>query len=362
MNHYCTSIDRGYLIQGLAFWHSLSAHDSNAVLWVLALDDLAADVLRETGDTSLHVIPLADVEAGDTALAAAKTNRMMIEYYFTLQPCWPRWLLLNRPEIDRLTALDADMAFFSSPGPVFKAMDAARASILITAHGFPPWLGHYERHGRFNAGFLSIRRDAAGLACLDDWRARCLDWCHDRIEGGKYSCQKYLDDWPVRFGAAVLVLAHSGVNLAPWNWAAHQWEIEPGDRTEIRIGGQPLVLFHYARFRPIFGTWWWQSGQLDYGVMPRRLRNAIYGPYWRALAAARTELNLRHPGLDFRRPTTRLGRNFARGLLLRSVFGSDWLRVGEVFYSGRFGLGRFSGRCLAWLRRTLRRNRPETTV
>ena len=360
MNHYCTFFDRGYLIQGLALWRTLGAHDADAVLWVLALDEDTAAALRETGGTWLRVVPLAELEAGDAELAVAKANRTRVEYYFTLQACWPRWLLAKHPEIDRVTGIDADMAFFSSPAPVFAAMDAARASVLVTAHRFPAWLRHYEQHGKFNVGFMSFRRDAAGLTCLDVWRARCLAWCYDRVEDGKYAGQRYLDDWPVRLGSAVLVLPHPGVNLAPWNWAAQRTEIGPDGA--VRVDGQPLVVFHFARFRPIAGNWWWQSGQLDYGVMPGRLRNAVYGPYWRALLAARNELRTRRPGFDFQRSSARLGRNFARGLLLRTVFGSDWLRVGGSFFSGRLGLGRFSGRCLAWLRRTFRRGRPDATA
>ncbi|MEO6876182.1 MAG: hypothetical protein ABI222_15300, partial [Opitutaceae bacterium] len=293
MNHYCTSIDGGYLIQGLALWRSLATQDPAATLWVLALDDFAAKELREQGEARLRVVELAEVEEGDEELIAAKANRTRIEYYFTLQPCWPRWLLRRRPEIDRLTAVDADTAFFSDPAPLFAAMDAAQASALLTRHNFPAWLRHYERHGKFNAGFFTVRQDAAGMACLDDWRARTLAWCHDRLEDGKYGCQKYLDDWPVQFGATVLELAHPGVNLAPWNWAAHAWMTESSPSGRVHVDGQPVVLFHFAGFKPIFGTWWWQSGQLDYGVMPGRLRRAVYGPYWQMLAAARAELRAR---------------------------------------------------------------------
>jgi hypothetical protein len=348
MNHYCTYFDRGFLIQGLALWRSLAAHDADAVLWVLALDDFTADLLRETGGTWLRVVPLAELEAGDAELAAAKAARTRVEYFFTLSPCWPRWLLARRPEIERVTYVDADMAFFASPAGIFAAMDAANASVLITAHRFPAWLRHYERHGKFNVGILSFRNDPAGRGCLDDWRARCLAWCHDRLEDGKYADQGYLDAWPERLGPALLVLPDAGVNLAPWNWAAGACDV--ADDGMVRVDGAPLVLFHFARFRPLAGTWWWQSGQLDYGVMPRRLRRAIYGPYWRALAAARAELAARRAGFDFPRRGARLGRDFWRGLALRAIWGSDWLRMGDRFYAGRLGLGRWSGRALAKLR------------
>lgn len=356
MNHYCTYFDRGFLIQGLALWRSLAALDPDAVLWVLALDDFTAEVLRETGGTWLRVVSLAELEAGDPELAAAKANRARVEYFFTLSPCWPRWLLATQSEIARLTYLDADLFFFATPESIFAAMDRANASVLITAHRFPAWLAHYERHGKFNVGLQIFRNNKAGLGCLNDWRDRCLAWCYDRLEDGKYADQGYLDAWPERWGKALLVLPDAGVNLAPWNWIGYRCEIAnqvisgDGDQTRVMVEGAPLVMFHFARFRPLKGTWWWQSGQLDYGVMPLGLRNAIYGPYWRALAAARAEIAAVRPGFDFPRRGARLGRTFWRGFSPRAIFGSDWLRIGDRFFSGRLGLGRWSGQFLTKLR------------
>ncbi len=358
MNHYCTYFDRGFLIQGLAMWRSLAGQDRDSVLWVLALDEFTAEVLREGGGTWLRLVRLEEVEAGDEELKAAKENRTKAEYYFTLSPCWPRWLLKKRPEIERVTYLDADLFFFGDPGVIFDAMDEAGASVLVTRHRFPSWLKHYEKHGVFNVGVLSFRRDEVGLRCLDEWRKECLAWCYDRLEEGRYADQKYLDAWPETLGGALLVLEDAEVNAAPWNWVGVKWEVGEERRgggsappAEVHVEGKPLVVFHFARFRPICGTWWWQSGQLDYGVMPWRLRNALYGAYWRALDAARQEIAARRPGFGFPDRAARFDRSFWRGLPLRVVFGSDWLRVGNKFVSGRWGLGRWSGRVLGVLRR-----------
>ncbi|MBL9214665.1 MAG: hypothetical protein JNG83_04235 [Opitutaceae bacterium] len=345
MNHYCTYFDQGFLPQGLALWRSLAAHDPAAVLWVLALDEDTAAALRALGDPALRAVPLAELEAADPALSAAKEDRARVEYYFTLSPCWPRHLLRSRPEIAALVYLDADLLFFADPAPIWEEL--GRGSVLLCAHGFPPFLAHYERHGIYNVGVLGWRRDAAGTACLDWWRERCLEWCRDELEPGRYADQKYLEQWP-RLFPGVVVCAHPGVNLAPWNWLARDVRVGPRG---VTAAGAPLVVFHFARFRALGGDWWWQSGQLDYGVMPWRLRNALYGAAWTALRAARTELRRAVPGWQPRARSARLGREFWRTLPLRLVFGSDWLRIGGVFISGRLGLGRYSGRGLAWLRR-----------
>ncbi len=340
MNHYCTYFDHGFLPQGVALARSLAAHDPAAVLWVLALDDETAHALRELKLSTLRIVPLAELEAAIPALAAVKPTRTRVEYYFTLSPCWPQHLLQTRPEIDRLVYLDADLFFFSSPQPIWDELD--QGSVLLCAHRFPDHLKHYEQHGRYNVGVLGWRRDRDGLACLDWWRERCLEWCFDRLEPDRYADQKYLEAWAQRFGGVVECL-HPGVNLAPWNWMNHRFDYPSG---AVWVDGQPLVVFHFARFRAILGDWWWQSGQLDYGVMPVALRNALYGAYWRALRAAATDLRLGAPGRG-----VRFDRAFWRALPMRLVFGSDWLRVGDRFVSGRFGLGRYSGRWLATLRR-----------
>jgi hypothetical protein len=343
MNHYCTYFDSGFAIQGLALWRSLAAHDREAVLWVLALDDKLVDASLRLNEPRLRVVPLTELEAGDTALAAAKATRSRVEYFFTLSPCWPRWLLATQPEIARLAYLDADLFFFADPTRIFAALDAAGASVLMTAHRFAPWLKHYEQHGRYNVGVEVFRNDEAGR-----------DWCFDRLEGERYADQKYLDAWPRRFGSTVFELPHPGVNLAPWNWASHRVGVTADHR--VTVDEQPLIVFHFARFRPIVGTWWWHSGHLDYGVMPWRVRQTIYGPYWRALDQARATWSAAGVALDFPHRPPRFGRSFWRGLPLRLLFGSDWLRVGGYFVSGRLGLGRWSGRFLAALRARFRIN------
>ena len=354
MNHYCTYFDRGFLVQGVALWRSVARHDPDAALWVLALDDETADALRALGDTFLRLVPLAELEAADPELLAMRSQRSWPEYLFTLSPCWPRWILATQRYICRVTYLDADLACFSRPTGMFAAMEAASASVMVTAHRFPPWLKHYERHGTFNVGVLSFANDETARQILDEWRASCLEWCHDRVDGQRYADQGYLNAWPERLGKRLLILDDPGVNAAPWNWAGSTYHIPHSKGAPLEVDGRPLVFFHFARFRPRAGTWLWESGQLDYGIMPQRLRTALYGEYWWLLVAAQAELRSVRPSGDFELRTARLGRSAWRSLPLRLVFGGTWIRLGGHFLNLRGGIGRYSGRLLACLRGWLR--------
>lgn len=333
----------------MALAASLQTHDPGSVLWVLALDEFTTDFLRDLNDSQIKVVALPELEAADEGLKAAKSSRTTVEYFFTLSPCWPRYLLHTYPALDSIIYLDADMYWFASPAEMLA--EWSHASILITEHRHPAHLEHHQRYGRFNVGLLGFRNDDVALACLDWWRDRCLEWCHDRLENGRYADQKYLDEWPSRYGSTVQVVDRPGINLAPWNWSQYHYEKREG---HYFVEGRPVELFHFARFRPTRGTWWFQSGHLEYGVMTWQLRQYFYGNYWRALCQALARVRELRPNFDLKPRSSRGWHQFWHAIVPRLLFGSDWLRIGPFFISGRFGLGRYSGQLLSWTRSHLR--------
>ncbi|MBS0664176.1 MAG: hypothetical protein JSR48_13000 [Verrucomicrobia bacterium] len=341
MNHYCTYFDRGYLAQGLAMWGSLVRHDPAAVLWVLALDGETAAVLRAQPETGLRVLELAELVAVDPDLAAVQAVRPRSEFIFTLTPCLVRHLLRTHPAMGSLAYVDADLFFFSDPAPCWRAL--AAGSVLVVAHRYPPWHDDGEKYGHYNVGLLIFRDDENGRACVEWWRSRCLESCALSGDGTHYGDQKYLDEWPRRF-AGVVECRHPGVNVAPWNWARHHFSLLPDGG--VRVDGEPLVVFHFAQFRRVRGQWY-DSGQLEYGIMPLRLRSRIYGAYAAALPAAF--------------PLPARGWRAALGAwhlaALRLAWGQFWWRCGPWWLAGRCGLGQFSGRAMAIYRR-FQRGRP----
>lgn len=348
MNAYCTYFDRGYLAPGLAMWRSLAAHDAAAVLWVLALDDETAAVLRAVGGERLRVLLLAELLEADPELAAVQTGRTRSEFIFALTPCLVRHLIATNTKIQRLAYLDADLFFFSDPAPIWRELGGS--SVLITPHRYPPWHDDAALYGRYNVGVVAFRRNEAGLACIAWWRQQCLASTSLAADGTRYGDQKYLDEWPRRFAGAV-ESKRAGVNAAPWNWAGLQWNL--GD-DGVRVGGEPLIVFHFAQFKRISAAWF-DSGQLEYGIMPLRLRSRLFGEYWAALVAAETEVRGMRPEFRIARRGWRASLGAWRLALLRVACGQFWLRLGPWWIAGRLGLGRWSGHAMAKYRRRQRR-------
>ncbi len=278
MRYYCTYFDHNYLLRALALYRSLKAHGEPFTLWALCFDAPSYDALCRLALPDLRPIALDDFEREDAPLRAAKTTRSKVEYYFTCTPSLPLSILNQFPQVDLITYLDADLFFFASPEPLFGEM--GEASVTIIEHRFPPSQPEMLAAGIYNVEWLTFRNDERGRACLTWWRERCLEWCYDRMEDGRFADQKYLDDWPTRF-PGVAVLQHPGAGLAPWNWMNFRIRARGGN---ITVNEQPLLFFHYHGLK-IFRSWLYDpvaEGRV-YGEMPLRLRWRLYPPYVRAL-------------------------------------------------------------------------------
>ena len=266
--YFCTHVNRGYLAKGLALHESLTRCCPDARLFLLCLDEESHRVLSRLGRERLELVRHADF--ADETMLAARRNRSEREYCYTCSASFPNWLLRNRAEIDVLAFVDADACFFSDPEPLFDEL--GDGSIGVTEHRFPEMWKHHEDCGIYNSGWACFRRDANGLACAQWWHERCVEWCHDRIEGERYSDQKYLEQWPRRF-EGVVVHRHKGANVAPWNVPVYR--IHKGEG-RVMVDDEPLVFYHFCGLRKPAPGFYNSSVSTP---MSKALRRDVYGPY-----------------------------------------------------------------------------------
>jgi hypothetical protein len=272
MTHeYCTLFDSNYLVKAVAMHRTLLRHAPDAHLTAFVFDDDAKRILDALALPRLTVATLAQLEEFDAGLLAVKGDRTPTEYCWTSTPVLPLYLFAQRPEVDEVTYLDADLGFFADPQLLFDEM--GDASVCITPHRYSPEYAYQEVNGIFCVQWLTFRRDERGMAALQWWHDRCIEWCYYRLEDGKLGDQKYLDDWPERF-AGVHVLEHKGGGLAPWNIT--RYEIAGGEG-RVFVDDDPLVFFHYHRLQlRRRGEHAWEPPGYPISEHDRKL---VYDPY-----------------------------------------------------------------------------------
>lgn len=266
---------------------SLKAHGVKFRLWVLCLTEECKSILDAIDSQDIKSYSLHAIEKDRPELQNAKGNRSIPEYYFTLSPFWPNWLLSNHPEISSITYLDADLEFLSSPQCLFD--EVGDSSIGIIEHRFHPTFDISRYSGRFNVGWVYFRRDRFSSRCLAQWQAQCLEWCKDHPEEGKFADQKYLDSWPDDF-RVTHIFSHPGANLAPWNLNTHEIK----RRGKLLLSDDlPVVFYHFHMIKALDASH--LSTSLEIYRVPIEVRkkiiNWLYLPHILRLLEKQTELD-----------------------------------------------------------------------
>jgi glycosyltransferase involved in cell wall biosynthesis len=281
---YCTYFDHNYLAQGLALLESLEIHGGNFELWVLAHSPACESCLKKIHHPCLKVLPVSELLQLNPALEQVRKARSVAEFYFSASPAWLRHVLERVPRGAAVTKIDADCFLFGSPTEI--QAGKRTASIVITPH-------HHTRkknacYGIYNVGWVSIRNDNVGMACVRKWEQQCLEWCFDKPDGKRYADQKYLDDWADRY-PDVFISDLPGANLAYWNVNEFQLRWNQG---KVWVNDSPLIFYHFSGLKKI------RNGVYDpqwdqYGVRPNDvLRNHIYRPYLTALRRQERRLGI----------------------------------------------------------------------
>ncbi len=291
MYYFCTYFDKNYLPQGLALYESLKQHCSKFKLWVLCMDEVSFVRLVQLNLPEVELIALQDFEKGDISMLKAKQNRSQIEYYFTCTPSLPLYVLDHWPEVNLVTYLDADLFFFASPDPLFEELGAG--SIAIIGHRFSEYMSKDKIYGIYNVGWVSFRRDINGYECLNWWRMKCIEWCYDKLDNGRFADQKYLNDWPNRF-QNVVVIQHKGGNVAPWN--VSNYCFRSIEKNKVMVDDNYLIFYHFHGLKKI-NRWMYDPAWTMHGITPSPiLRNRVYKIYITCLENIRNQYPLLFEG------------------------------------------------------------------
>ncbi|RQO36104.1 glycosyl transferase [Herminiimonas sp. KBW02] len=287
MHTFCTLFDSNYLTRGLALYQSLKNVGESFTLYAVCFDDLAYEVLCRLELPDLVAVSLGEFET--EALLAVKKERTSGEYCWTCTPHVIRYVL-DTYQLSDVTYLDADLYFYGKPSLLFDEFQQSNASVLITPHRYTPRYDQSIASGIYCVQFMTFKANEDGLKVLQWWQDRCLEWCFNRVEDGKFGDQKYLDDWPQRF-RGVHVLQHIGGGVAPWNVQQYLVNWRPD---ELCVDNFPVIFYHYHGYKK------YADGVHDLGgyKLGKEAVQYLYKPYVYGLNVAEEQIKNVFPDFD----------------------------------------------------------------
>jgi hypothetical protein len=287
MLHLTTFFDKNYLSRGLVLYNSLKEYTSDFELYILCLDDFTKEYFEENKSNfpEVKTLQLFDIEENDSELAIAKSNRSKIEYYFTLSPCLPLYLL-KKYNLPHICSLDADILFLNSPKSLFDKLNDF--SIIITPHKFSKELEDSIKYGIYNVSFQIFKNNEIGLSCLQKWKQECIEFCGDEYDevNDRFADQKYLDKWLTLYPNEVFVLNDNASGLAPWN--LNNYKIEKKENYYFSNEEQ-IIFYHFHHFK-IFNINWASNGFNEYKAKNQKGIDELYLVYWNKIDTFNSKL------------------------------------------------------------------------
>lgn len=280
MFHFTTYFDKNYLSRGLVLLDSLRENCTSFELFVLCLDNFTFQYFENNAKKYPEVkfISLDEIEENDDDLKKCKQNRSTIEYYFTLSPCLPLFLL-NKYHLPHICSLDADILFLNKVSSLFEYLN--EYSIIITPHKFSKEIKSLEKFGFFNVSFQIFKNDETGISCLNEWKSQCINWCRDYYdeEQNFFADQKYLDSWPILYNKKLKILDDNISGIAPWNLNNCKLVYK---NNVFYSNSEKLIFYHFHHFKQISNKWA-TNGFYLYKVKRQKVIDKLYFQYWQKL-------------------------------------------------------------------------------
>ncbi|MFS0658276.1 cell envelope integrity protein TolA [Niallia alba] len=337
--NFCVIAGKEYCMKIMAFYESLVKNSNNFNLWVCCTDAITYKFLNEKNLKNMHLIRVEEIE--DDQLRAVKQERMINEYCWTLKSFVIEYILKNN-DVEQVLYCDGDIYFFSNPDSIFNEWGSA--SIFLTPQRDLDWVE--QKYGKYQAGIVGFRKDETGLAAVQWWKDRCIEWCSVVESNGRFGDQKYLDQLPIMY-ENVQISSNLGVNAAPWNIIYNNnFKISlQGDK--VFINNDPLVAYHFSCLTIYSSDKYdlWNMHQLN---IQKEIMNYIYVPYLDHLERVITSYQNSYPGIikatlstnDFiqaktKYHSTKLKRKMIKYnnyLLLTSIFSKEYLVKGLAMY------------------------------
>jgi hypothetical protein len=241
-NVFCVILSKYRIYQGVALYRSLEYNYKKFNMFILCVDDETYQLCQELNLTKATL--LQDKDLDDERLIIAKKERRLNEYCWTLKPFFLEYVLDKYDSIENAVYLDADICFFNDPSAIFTANKSY--CIQLSEHDFQEKNAAVEQTcGKYNSGFIVFKNCETSVDALRWWQDKCIEWCQDGVDEGRFGDQKYLELLPLLYDDVYPIIT-PGVNIAPWNESKYQYCNRNG---KVYINDDKLVCYHFCGLR-----------------------------------------------------------------------------------------------------------------
>jgi len=283
---FCTKFDHRYLDRGLALYDSVRKHAPESEFDVLALSKECEQFLQKLNASHLNVISLDDMMTREVELYPLRDSRSATDFIFTLTPFLCAQSLGHARDGETVVYVDADSMLFGPPALLDEMCGSYE--VAVTPHNFSNHHKHKAKAGLYNTGWTAFRHSTNGIKCVEWWREKCLEWCHDRVEKDRFADQKYIEHFS-DVVSNVYAIPHPGFNCAPWN-ASYRRFSKKG--AQVCVDGVPLVHFHFSHAKRLTKHILATRLAQQYVIKAQSLRRHVYSPYATALKNAQHLWNI----------------------------------------------------------------------
>jgi hypothetical protein len=309
-----------YLPQLLSMLESFQNKVQSSRMAVVALDKETSESVSRLNFSRVDIFSIEDLEMHVSQLSIARNDRSLSEYFFTLTSALPIFLFKVYPKHDFVVYVDADLFFFDNPEKCIMSLND-KDNVLLTSHNFAKKNYALKVYGEFNTGFVAFRNNIDGVRVASWWLKKCLEWCKDLTEDGRFADQKYLESFS-NIAPGVVTSQDFGLNLGPWG--LNSLSDITSRNGSVYVNSQSLIAFHFSGLQ-------WNRTFAILGLRPYRYRvsksvyGLVYAPYLRSIHRWETDLlnNNVEPSFDCRMNSIRPSRKVTFGVLTRSLLGGD---------------------------------------
>jgi len=232
-----------YIAKALVLFDSYIEHHPNHSFYLVLVDRKREDITIDR--PKLNIIWAEDLAIPNFLKYAFTYD--VIEFNTNVKPTALQLILKHH---DAVVYLDPDIKVYASLASVFEVLETA--SLVVTPHSNSPILDGKKpddlellKFGAFNLGFIGVARCDEGLAFLEWWSARCLEYGFYEPQLGLGVDQKWVGLAPCFF-PSMQILHDVGLNVAFWN--LHERSFEQTDGIWMVNRKHPLKFIHFSSF------------------------------------------------------------------------------------------------------------------